>query len=332
MEDDRFLKDLREEPRPEFARSLRERLRAGEEREAARGFVFRPAFAAAAAVLVVVGAFSVPAVRVSAQALLDMFRVRNFTAVPFDATRMEKLRDLEGDHSLLLFEQQEIQKPTEQKAATVAAAAALAGAPVRTPDYLPDGYVAGPIEVNGEGRGRLIPDGAKLKAVLETLGLDDVSVPPGLDGQPIEVHLWPVVTQEWNHPKGGILHLVQSRSPEVAMRSGVDLTQLGELALRILGLEAAEAKRVARTIDWQNTLVVPVPIGASTFREVTVSGNKGLMVTVERKRGESEKSGKDGERRNRPGSVVMWSEGDQVFALSGSQHGLDLIQIAESLR
>lgn len=325
MEDDRFLKEFSRDPGPEFARSLRERLRAGEEREVSRGFVFRPAFAAAAAVLVVVGAFSVPAVRVSAQNLLDMFRVRNFTAVPFDATRMEKLRTLEGkDHAMLVFDQEVLLKPSEHKVATIAEAAIIAGAPVESPAYLPDGYAAGPIEVTGEARARLTPDAAKLEAVLETLDLRDVEVPAGLGGQPIEVHLWPVVNQEWTHAKGASLHLVQSRSPEVAMRSGVDLTEIGEMALRILGLDAGEARRMAKAVDWSNTLVVPVPMNASAFREVTVRGNKGLLVTVSQAR----ESG----RGRREGAVVMWTEGDRVFALSGSEHGLNLIQIAESLR
>lgn len=327
MEDDRFLKDFSREPRPEFARSLRQQLCAGEEREPSRGFVFRPAFAAAAAVLVIVGAFSVPAVRVSAQNLLDMFRVRNFTAVPFDATRMEKLRSLEGDHAMMIFEQAELQKPTETKVSSAAEAAALAGAPVRSPGYLPAGYTLDQVEVSGEGRMRLTADAAKLRAVLETLDLRDVSIPAGIDGEPIEVHVWPVVKQTWNHSKGASLHLVQSRSPEVGMRSGVDLKQLGEVGLRILGLDAGEARRVAQSIDWHSTLVVPVPVGASEFREVTVRGNKGLLVevSVEKKSGESK-------GRRRQGSVVMWTEGDQVFALSGSEHGVGLIQIAESLQ
>ena len=326
MEDDRFLKDFSREPRPEFARSLREQLRAGEERQERRGLVFRPAFAAAAAVLVIVGAFSVPAVRVSAQNLLDMFRVRNFAAVPFDATRMEKLEALKGegeDQALMIFDHQEIQKPTETTVSSVSEASALAGAPVRTPGYLPDGYTTGKIEVNGEGRARLTVDAAKLQTVLQTLDLRDVRVPAGLDGQPIEVHLWPVVSQSWSHAKGGKLHLVQSRSPEVGMRSGVDLRELGEMGLRILGLDASEAKRVAGSIDWANTLVVPVPAGASSFREVTVRGSKGLMVEMTKKVSDN---------RRRQGAVVMWSEGDRIYALSGTSSEAQLVQIAESLQ
>lgn len=326
MEDDRFLKDFAREPRPGFARALRERLRAGEERDRdqARGFAFRPAFAVAAAVLVVAAAFTVPAVRVSAQMLLDMFRVRNFAAVPFDATRFEKLKTLEGDHAMLVFEPQVLQDPTKQTVSSTGEASALAGMPVRTIADVPSGYAADPIEVAGEGRVRLIADAQRLRAVLETLGLHDVPVPPGVDGQPVEVHLWPVVSQRWKSENGGVLSLVQSRSPEVGMPSGVDLRQLGELGLRVLGLDAGEARRVAGTIDWQSTLVVPVPVGASEFREVTVRGSKGLLVTVQRPR----ETGKG----TRESSVLMWTENDQVFALAGTRSQVQIMTIAESLR
>lgn len=326
MEDDRFLKDFGREPRPEFARALRARLRAGEDRETARGWALRPAFAAAAAVLVAAAAFGIPAVRVSAQALLDLFRVRSFTAVPFDAGRLEKLRGLEGDHAMLVFDQEVLQKPVEQRVATPEAASAVVGAPVLSPGHLPDGYTLDHVEVNGETRTRLVADGARLQGVLETLGLRDVAIPPGLPGQTIEVHVWPVVEQQWTSRGGSEIHLVQSRSPEVALPAGVDLAQLGEFGLRVLGLDAAEVRRVSAAVDWHSTLVVPVPVNASSFREVTIRGNRGLLVTVSGR-------GATGEgRRPRQGAVVMWTEGEQIYALSGSQGGLDLVQIAESLR
>jgi len=66
--DDRFLKDAQQDPRPEFAHDLRERLRSLEtahEAHAARGPRFSPALAAAFALLAVVGLFSIPAVRVN---------------------------------------------------------------------------------------------------------------------------------------------------------------------------------------------------------------------------------------------------------------------------
>jgi len=102
--DDRFLKDARQEPRPEFARNLRERLRAQESRAEVRKTSparFVPALAGLAAVLVAVGLFSIPAVRATAQGFLDLFRVRNFAAVEFDPSRFDKVQI--GDTILMTF-------------------------------------------------------------------------------------------------------------------------------------------------------------------------------------------------------------------------------------
>jgi hypothetical protein len=121
------------------------------------------------------------------------------------------------------------------------------------------------------------------------------------------------------------VHLVQANSPEVTLPTGVDLAQLGEIGLRILGLDPAEARRMASTIDWTSTLVVPVPSNASSFREVTVHGQRGLLVTTN-----GDPAGTPNGRR--AGAIVMWTEGDRVFALAGNLDSMELMQMAESVR
>ena len=65
-------------------------------------------------------------------------------------------------------------------------------------------------------------------------------------------------------------------------------------------------------------MVVPVPVGAASFREVDVRGHKGLLVTA------NEKTAHD--------QMVLWTEGDQVYALIGNLQDMDLMQMAGSLR
>src|SRR3982751_1284656 len=105
--DDRMLHEYRREPDAAFARDLRERLRRQEGRGArvARGAV--RLLAGACAVLAVAALFAIPSVRVSASALLDLFRVRRFAAVPFSQSRMEALRSIEKDTEMPLFDQRE---------------------------------------------------------------------------------------------------------------------------------------------------------------------------------------------------------------------------------
>jgi hypothetical protein len=73
---------------------------------------------------------------------------------------------------------------------------------------------------------------------------------------------------------------MQSNSPEIAIPPGVDIVELAEVGLRVLGLDAGEARHIATSTDWRSTLLVPVPLNASTFRQVTVRGNQGLLITM----------------------------------------------------
>lgn len=318
---DRFLERFAREPRPGFARTLRERLAEGDERRPA--MAWRPAFAGVTMVAAVIALFAFPSVRAWAQSVLDMFRVRNFVAVSFDPERMEKLRALKSDAAMMIFDRKEIQQepgdPVAQPSA--GAASAVAGYTVATPAYLPNGFAPDSVAVTvtGEGRARFGVTTSRLREVLAALDLRDVEVPAGLDGQDVSVHLYPVVAQKFSRNRAR-LALVQSRSPEVGLPSGVDLARLGEIGLRVLGLDAGEARRMASSIDWRSTLVVPVPVDASSFRQVTVRGNPGLMVT------RAEREGRRG------GTVVLWSEGDRVFALEGTLGEPDMMQVAESVR
>jgi len=320
--DDKFLHSHRRDPAPGFARRLRERLR-GIEDPAPRP-LWRPLVAAAASLAVLVALFAIPAVRVGAQAMLDMFRVRNFVAVSFNPDRFEKLRSLKQDNAMLIFDRQQVDqdpgKPVVQP--STGAASAVAGFMVETPSFLPSGMALDTVAVTGEGRARLGASTARLRQVLDALDLDDVQVPPNLDTQDVTVHMFPVVSQSFRSEKRH-LKLVQSRNPEVGLPPGVDLPRMGEIGLRILGLDAGEAHRLAQSIDWRSTLLVPVPTTASSFRQVTVQGNPGLLVTS---------NGEDAQRRNRAGGVLLWAEGDRVFALAGTLDAGDLMQVAESVR
>lgn len=322
--DDRFLHEHRRDPAPGFARRLRERLREAEEPRPAPAW--RP-LAVAAGVLVVVGALGAfPAVRAGAQAVLDLFRVRTFVAVPFDANRFERLRALDRDNAMMIFDRQEVlQEPGRPVPHdSPATASAAAGFAVETPAFLPDGLALDSVAVTGEGRARLSVSSARLRELLAALDLRDVEVPAGIDGQPLEVRMHPVVSQTFRTERRR-LTLLQARSPEVSLPTGVDLARLGELGLRVLGLDAGEARRIAASVDWRSTLLVPVPVNASSFRAVTVQGHAGLLI-------ETTRAAEKGDGRRRAGVMVMWTEGDRVFALQGNLGDSDMLQVAESVR
>lgn len=327
--DDRFLRDHAREPRPGFARALRERLREIEQRDPEpMGFRLHPALAAALVMAVVVGVFMVPAVRATARDLLDLFRVRNLTAVPFDPARIERLKSLADGTSegagpaLFGFDTEVLKAPGEpRRFDTPQAAASAAGLSVREPSELPKGITLDGVIVTGEGEARLTADTRHLASVLELLDLDDVRVPSEWDGRSLTVHMPRAVIMKY--AKGDRrVEFRQAASPEVDLPPGADLAQMGEVALRVLGLDAREARRTAERIDWNSTLLVPVPVHASTFREVTIHGGKGLMIEMR----------PDENKKERRGSLVLWTEEGRVYALAGNLQSGEMVLMAESVR
>lgn len=324
--DDKFMETLRRDPDPKFADDLREKLQAQPLPHSLRRVAPLPLFAAGVAVAVIVALFAFPSVRVSAQAMLDLFRVRKFAAVSFDPQRLEKLKSsVKDDAALEVFEHEKIQEPgPPQIFTTLAPAAAAAGLQALKPSYLPFGLAADTVVVEGEGAMRLTVHEAKLTALLQSLNLGDVQVPAGIDGKSIEVHKPRVLVQRF---VSGTRHaaLVQAQSPEVQVPAGLDVERLGEVGLRILGLDAGEAHRVATSTDWRSTLIVPVPLTASTFRQVTVHGQPGLLVTTS--------AAAEGDRPGRQsGSICLWTENDRVFGMIGNLPPNDVLQMAESVR
>src|SRR5258708_3312048 len=219
--DDRFLNDLRREPRPGYGRALRERLREVEAAEPRVRFRLHPALAGAFAVALVAVAFTLPAVRVAAQSALDLFRVRQFAPVQVDLSRLEKLKamhhDAGPDATDLLFPKKEVLldpgKPTE--VGSLADAAEKVGwSTVRAPSDLPSGYKAGKIVVNGAGAMRFTIASGSVRKIVETLGLTDVQVPEGLDGQTITARMPGSVVEEFSNGRRS-LAIVQGGSPEL---------------------------------------------------------------------------------------------------------------------
>ena len=89
-------------------------------------------------------------------------------------------------------------------------------------------------------------------------------------------------------------------------------------------LKEEKAKRIARATDWRSTLLVPVPLNVTTFRQVTVRGNSGLLIVTT---GEPAADG----RPHRQGTMLMWTHGDRVFCIRGNLSAGDVIQMAESI-
>jgi hypothetical protein len=72
---------------------------------------------------------------------------------------------------------------------------------------------------------------------------------------------------------------------------------------------------MAISIDWRNTLVVPVPVDAASFRQVNVAGAEGLL--IERAAGSRQ---------------LLWSANGQMYVLAAPLGAAEMLEMAQSLQ
>lgn len=320
---DEFIARAWRRPPPDFARQLRERLHTADARPAIPRITGLRA-ACVAAVLAGLSLLSLPAVRAGAAAFLDMFRVVSFTAVPVQSEHIKALLSSGLDLKRMLGEEVKVDQAAGpvQRVDTPAEAAKLADIPMHLPAWLPQGMQVQQVEVLGERRFSVTASVAKLQQVLASQDITDVTIPAGVDGQVVRFDIPPEVEITYGGSTGQI-GLMMSRRPEASLPAGLDLASLAEIGLRVLGIDRAEAYRIAQSVDWRTTLLVPVPADVSAFRQVDVQGQGGLMI-------ETAKTS----TRRRGGAVLLWSSGGEVFALSGDsgRAGDELLEMAQSMQ
>lgn len=323
---DKFLTEFQKEPRPEFAQALFEKINDPVSTPSTVPLrKWKPAFAALLAVGVTAVLFSVPAVRALAQDFLDLFRVKKFAAIPVDSARINQLRETKMDFQSIFGQNKIVLKEPgkPQYVANPEAAQVLTGISLLKPTVLPAQMGQPEIWVQDSSSVRFTADGTKLQNLLDTLAITDVKVPEGLNGATITINTPTAVFMKYSNEREEVT-LVQARSPEITLPKNVDMSQLGQIALRVIGLSEDEARTFSRTIDWHSTLIVPVPTDAGSFREVNVRNTTGLLITSTEGR-----SSQSGPRRRK--SVLLWSENNKVYALMGLAQNATLIEMANSL-
>jgi hypothetical protein len=339
--DDSFLNDFQRAPSPEFTERLRGRLRTqpetgktgiGDQGSGIRARMTSPLVLSLAAVALGTALFTVPAVRGSAQAFLHLFRVVSFVAVPVQPGRMDTIENVLENSDLdlqrLIGQQVTVlaDPGTPVVVTSAAAASAASGMTVEappTPDYL----TLSSIKVSGLRSARVTMDTARFEQVLNALGINDIEIPAELNGRAVTIQVPPVVGIEYERGSDPTqssyrrVEFLQVRQPIIDMPQGVDLATFGEIGLRILGVDAAEARRVAGQIDWSSTLVVPFPSGVASFRQVTVQGGPGLALETTRP------------DPNVPATrMIVWSRNGKVFAMRGNIDINSLMDMATSVQ
>jgi hypothetical protein len=319
------LDALRRTPDPEFAERLRAKLRQHPLRRARAGRHPLLKLAAGLAMAAGVGfALTVPAIRAKANSFLALFREVSFVAVPVEPGKLLERTSGIDIPALIGDRVQVIEENAPVAVVSREAASASAGFHVEMPATLPEGTVLTEIKVSGRNVVRVTADTTRLRQLLDALGLHDVAVPAELDGETAMITVKPMVMTEFTeHERRAVV--MQGPIPEVLMPAGVDLAQLGEIGLRMLGLPETEAHEFAKKIDWKTTLVVPVPPMATQFRQVLVGSNQGVEI---------EGPILDPETRAIRGNwnLLLWSKGGRVYAIRSTMRFSDVLAMANSLQ
>lgn len=286
---------------------------------------YSPALIAAALVVAAVLVISLPPARALAQDFLNLFRVQRFATISIDPQRMQELKNLNLDPEKLLSRNSanvmEPKKPV--KVASVQKAGERAGFTVAVPATVPNGATL-QVMVQDAGSGEFTADTAQLNELLTMVGVTDTRMPEQLNGAKIKVTKPAAVMLNYKS-QDGKFSIIQSPSPQVELPAGVEMKQLGEIALRVLGLSPTEARDFAANVDWNTTFLIPIPADAGEVRQVQVNGAEGLML-VSNGAGQNMRGARNGD------TVILWAKDGMVYGLSGKGSALNLLEIANSVQ
>lgn len=329
--DDEFLTRYHENPRPEFARQLQERIDQPmntQNKTLGKNLLrWSPAFLAASVILAAVLVLTFPPAQALAQDFLSLFRVKKFAAITFDPARMSQLENTDLDMEKLFADNVQVtQEPGKPvKVDSVQAASERAGFTVALPEAMPKSAKL-QISVQGAGAAVMTADTEKIQSVLDALAINDVQVPAQLDGAKISVNKPASVELNYTLKDGAVISFMQSPSPEVNLPAGVNMAQLGEIGLRVLGLSKQEAHDFAQKVDWTGTFLIPIPANAAEVRQVSINGADGLMINA---------SNTSQNRRSpyaKAGTVILWANNGIVYGMSGDNGSADLLEFANSVK
>jgi hypothetical protein len=155
--------------------------------------------------------------------------------------------------------------------------------------------------------------------LLDLLNITDVTIPPELGEQPITVDIPATAVLHYEGDERSIV-LAQGNSPDVTLPENVDLQQLGQALLRLLGMEQQQAATLSQQIDWSSTLVVPMREDIETLQQVDINGANGLLVWGQRS--------EEGTHWQ-----LYWQQGEQFYVLHGTGYlsAEEIVAIATSV-
>lgn len=301
-------------------------------------FAKRFVWAAASLVLVLAVALSFPPVQAWAGQFLGLFRVQQITVLPIDSTRFTQITDnqtMAEQISRMFAESFKVtREPGEpQSVADAAAASQLAGFAVR----LPAGLTPAQLTVQPGGAFEMTIDAQRAQGMLNEMGRSDLQLPASLQGAVISVDIPTGVSaafgecptprkaerpddedRDWYGFRTCTL-LAQIPSPSINTPPDLDVAQLAELGLQLVGMSEAEARAFSQRVDWATTLVIPLPTDQASYVDVTVDGVPGTLMYP---------FSDTSEQRY----TLLWVKDGVIYALNGFGLPNSAVELANTLK
>ena len=298
----------------------------------------RPLWVGLTLVVLLAISLAFPQVRAAANNFLALFRVQQIAVVQFDPQTMGMSDQTAAQIESILSEDVQFEQFGElQSVGSAAESGAIAGFNVRMPELAPDGV----LDVQPGGRATFLVDLPRLKAVFEAIGKPEIELPESLQGQPVTLEIPRQVTAYFGECKPEDARMVEGQdpdmppakawmqndcitftqlpSPSVSAPDGLDIAQLGQAYLQLLGLSEEDAARYASTVDWTTTFVLPLPYNDMTYQDVVVDGVNGTLI----------------QQAYDPayGSyILLWVKDGIIYSLNGNGSPDKGLQIANGLR
>lgn len=173
--------------------------------------------------------------------------------------------------------------------------------------------------------------------LLNELGKGDIELSPKLDGEQVTMVLPTAVVASYGDcnfdPDTGeamgtdpdapssyasdCTTLHQMISPTISAPPELDIAQIGESFLELIGMTPEEAALFSQTVDWTTTLLIPIPRYSTTYQEVSVDGVTGTLIL---------------QKDYVPKYMLLWVKEGIVYALSGPGDSSTALAIAASIK
>jgi hypothetical protein len=296
----------------------------------------RPAWAAMAVIAVLAVALAFEPVRAVANSFLGLFRVEQIRVVQVDPGQLEQQFGSSSQLEQMLTDHMQVNSRGEaREVASAEEASNLTGVPVRLPAGA-EGEQNITVQPGGDVTFNI--DLELVRAVLKDIGKPDIALPGNLDGASVEVTIPDGVIATYGDCKSkevdslqsppdpdvpsdivdesNCTTLVQVPSPTISAPPGLDIAQIGEAYLQLLGMTPEEAASFSRNVDWTTTFVIPIPRYGVDYQDVQVDGVTGTLLL----------------RHGWNRFMLIWAKNGILYALSGPGKAGAALDLANSLK